>query len=483
MTYLNDRVLVNVDNLHGGNSTYLYTVEYEEVNGDRIKIFEGNVFLDSGTTEKTFDITDIVLNHRWIPNPEVLKNTVSRVANVLLKTKFIVRVYLNSVYEGESDEVILCYKYPHLIKRMYEHCWVGDEGLNVELQGRKEDGTFELTPRYPLVNTNQYHFQVVTNSVDSDIINIKPQDGYTTSFEIEEGTVNHTILSLNELLYSDEKIVLPYTTGARDNVGTFNGVDKWINFPPAVGLSSSIQYELYMPTYGQYSKGTLNEGAVLNIPVVIDDAMEKGILNGDPIILNFINGTNGMYYANLYLDTTDMKAGSLEGKTMYFSLSYVAGNDYSLRCRIFMNDIWNPNTCVYISDEKAAFLDDCPSPYYLQWQDRMGSFQSQPFNGKIKFSETFNKLETLNYFEKSKLSGVNVTAKWTIRTDFIPEELYPYYESIFISPYLILYDVENDISYEVKVTGDWAEKYYREGRRMINLELDLEEVVKQKNIY
>lgn len=483
MIYLNDRVLVNVNNLRGNNTTYLYTVEYE-VNGVRTQIFEGNVFLDDKTSEKTFDITDIVLNHRWVPSPEELKNTVSRVANVLLKTKFYVTVYINAPYEGESDDVVLCYKYPHLMKRMYEFCWVGDEGLNVELQGRQEEGTFELPPRYPLVDTQEYYFQVVTNSVESDIINIKPQDGYTTSFEIEADTVNHTIVSLKELLFSDEKARLSYTTGERDNVGKFNGVDKWTNFPPAVNLSSTVQYELYMPAYGEYTKGTLNEGAVLNVPVVIDDTMEKRILAGDPIILNFINGSgNGMYYANIFLDTKDFEPGSLENRTMYFSLSYVAGNDYYLRCVIIMDGVWHPNTCIYASDEKAALLDECPAPYYLQWQDRMGSFQSQPFNGKIKFSESFNKLEILNYFEKSKLSGVNTTAKWTIHTDFIPEDLYPYYESIFVSPYLILYDVENDVSYEVKVTGDWAEKYYREGRRMVHLELNLEEVVKQKNIY
>lgn len=484
MKFLNDRILINVSGLRGSDSTCVYTIDVID-GGNSNTIFIGNVFLASDTTEKTFDITDVVLNYRWIPVSKELENTVSRVAQVPLKVKFrlSVTVSQNTTRTGESDDVILCYKYPHYIKEMYEYCWLDDDALNVELQGRKEDGTFELTPRYPLIDTENYHFQVVTNSVDSDIINIKPQDGYTTSFEINEGTVNHTILSLNELLYSDEKIVLPYTTGARDNCGTFNGVDKWINFPPAVGLSSSIQYELYMPTYGNYSKGTLNEGAVLNIPVVIDDTMEKAILRGEPIILNFVNGTNGMYYANIYLDTKDFKAGFLENKTMNFSIGYVAGNDYSLRCRIFMNDIWNPNTCVYVSDEKAAFLDECPAPFYLQWQDRMGSFQSQPFNGKYKFNIEYDKLDTIDYQDRAKLSGVNTTSKWTIYSDYITESLFPYYESIFVSPYLILYDTKNDISYEVKVSGNWTEKHYREGRKMIYLELELEEVKKQKMIY
>lgn len=492
MTYLNDRVLVTVSDIRGAGKSFLYKVKCT-ANGETTTIFTGNVFVpderdSDGKVNKTFDITDIALNYKWVPKPEELKNTVSRVGEVLLKAVFTVEIYdySNLNYpqsDGTSDDIVLCYKYPHLINRMFEYCWLDDDALNVELQGRREDGTFELTPRYPLIETDKYHFQVVTNSVDSDIINIKPQDGYTTSFEIEDSTVNHVIVALDELLYKSEKTRLPYTTGERDNVGKFDGVNKWTNFPPAVGLSSSIQYELYMPTYGQYRKGTLNEGAILTIPVVIDDSMEKGILRGESIILNFVNGTNGMFYANLYLDTKDFRAGSLEGKTMNFSLGYVAGNGYYLICNIIMSDIWNPNTCIYVSDEKAALLDECPAPYYLQWQDRLGSFQSQPFNGKIKFSESFDRLETLNYFEKSKLSGVNTTAKWRIYSKFIPENLYPYYESIFTSPYLILYDTENDVTYEVKCTGDWAEKYYREGRQMISLELDLEEVVKQKNIF
>lgn len=482
MTYLNDRVIINIPRLNGTNKTYIYTVE----ENDNL-IFIGNVFLKYTQQEKNFDITNLVIDQIWVPDPEALNNTVSRIEEINIKSTFTVKVYrdypTNIIGQGSID-VIKVYKYPHFIKRMYEYCWLEDDALNVELQGRKEDGTFELTPRYPLVNTNQYHFQVVTNSVDSDIINIKPQDGYTTSFEIEGDTTNHIILALDELLYNSEKLRLPYTTGARDNCGTFNGVDKWINFPPAVGLQSSIQYEIYMPRYGAANKGTLQADTYAAIQILIDDTMEKGILAGEPIILNFINGSgSGMYYANLYLDIKDMSTGSLEGKYMYFSLGYVAGNDYSLRCSIVMDNLWTPNTCIYVSDEKVALLDECPAPYYLQWQDRMGSFQSQPFNGKIKFSETFDKLETINYFEKSKLSGVNTTAKWKIRTDYIPEDLYPYYESIFISPYLILYDVENDITYEVKVTGDWTEKYYREGRKMINLELDLEEVKKQKFIY
>lgn len=130
-----------------------------------------------------------------------------------------------------------------------------------------------------------------------------------------------------------------------------------------------------------------------------------------------------------------------------------------------------------------AIFDNCYKRYYLFWQDRMGGYQSQAFLDKITYSESFDVTETQNYQNERKKASIQVQPKWKLNSGWITEKQYPMYESIFVSPILLLYDAYTDRLYEVMVKGDYTEKTFRSEKKMLNLQLDLEAVSKQNIIY
>lgn len=129
-------------------------------------------------------------------------------------------------------------------------------------------------------------------------------------------------------------------------------------------------------------------------------------------------------------------------------------------------------------------FEACYSRYYLQWLDRFGCVQSQPFRENITYSEDFNNEEIVTYEDKRRVSHINVQPKWKLYSGWIKDRLYPYYESIFTSPFLILYDSETNMNYEVIVTDNkYTEKNYNNQKGLINIELNLEAAEKQNMIY
>ena len=68
-----------------------------------------------------------------------------------------------------------------------------------------------------------------------------------------------------------------------------------------------------------------------------------------------------------------------------------------------------------------------------------------------------------------------VQPKWEISSGWIDEEHYPYYESIFISPYLKLYDTEKNVTYLVTITDtSFTEKNWKNSKQLLNITLNLE---------
>lgn len=165
-------------------------------------------------------------------------------------------------------------------------------------------------------------------------------------------------------------------------------------------------------------------------------------------------------------------------------------NDYNYLTAISLYDLTLNTvpmdfvTNVSVDDNVIANLDRCPANYYLMWQDRAGSFQSQPFDMVNTFSETFNREYITDYKGNKKPNTIIIEPKMKIQTGFIDQSLYPYYESIFTSPRLVLYDTKEDKSYLVNVTGDYIEKTFKnQSRQMFNLQLDLEYSKQQNIIY
>lgn len=140
---------------------------------------------------------------------------------------------------------------------------------------------------------------------------------------------------------------------------------------------------------------------------------------------------------------------------------------------------------IWYAGDEVAKVDNCPAKYYLMWQDRAGSFQSQPFDKISTYSESFDREYITNYKGVKRPTTITTSPKIKIQTGYIDEKLYPYYESIFTSPYLLLYDFKEDKSYLVNVTGsDYIEKTFKnQSRQMFNIQLDLEFAKNQNMVY
>ena len=132
---------------------------------------------------------------------------------------------------------------------------------------------------------------------------------------------------------------------------------------------------------------------------------------------------------------------------------------------------------------KIATFDSCYKRYYLFWQDRFGGYQSQAFNEYATYSESFNIVETQNYKNERNKSNIQIQPKWKLSSGWIGEEVYPLYESIYVSSILLLYDSQEDKLYEVTIKGDYTEKTYRSEKKLLNITLDLEAISKQQIIY
>lgn len=142
---------------------------------------------------------------------------------------------------------------------------------------------------------------------------------------------------------------------------------------------------------------------------------------------------------------------------------------------------------LYIYDDynggRIGVFDSCYSRYYLMWQDRFGGYQSQPFLDNITFSEEFDVTESQNYRNERNKATIQVQPKWKLNSGWIAENVYPLYESIFVSPILILYDSQEDVSYKVIANGSYTEQTYKNQKKMLNIQLDLEAISKQDIIY
>lgn len=150
-------------------------------------------------------------------------------------------------------------------------------------------------------------------------------------------------------------------------------------------------------------------------------------------------------------------------------------------------DIWLVNELYQYPNNfryaKVAIFERCYSRYYLFWQDRFGSFQSQPFSESTDYSEDIKVDEIQNYMNIRRRANVTVQPKWKITSGWIKESLYPYYESLYISPVLKLLDTKYDQVYDVIFNGNYVEKNYRNQKKLINITLDLEQTNTQNILY
>jgi hypothetical protein len=127
----------------------------------------------------------------------------------------------------------------------------------------------------------------------------------------------------------------------------------------------------------------------------------------------------------------------------------------------------------------------CPKGYFLQWRDRWGSLQCQPFNKVNEYSEDIEASEITNYYGKRSIYKTENQPTFKINSGWIDTDVYPVYEGIFVSPTLKLYDADTDTSYDVILKDrSYTEKTFEnQQHQMFNLTLNLELSSKQTILY
>jgi len=504
MKYLNERIKAEFSNILPVARMLQYRVYrlksgYTQIDTSDSRtydiIFFGNTYKSTTDYTLSIDITDIVRNDMWTPTEDALYNTLDRFAN---ENKLINAYYVEIPEEDALSaqiQVAKVYPYPHYIAAMQDNVffdWTESTGsASFPLQGRYSDGgkgKYHLMPRYPYISTDNYRM-ILASEVGTGLSSYTAQfrGGLSGSFTVPFVSPTSDITYTLENLYNNAtpRVVTSAFGSPVTPVGKFiidNNSEGIVINENEQGLSCYCML-VYVPsgtvTIGErFTKST----GVGRLTVTQDFINKSGNLRllFSPSSL-FIN-PSVLKYDSVPVTFTNLEVG--QHITFNFTPQEVHHGTWSITNQSIPIPFDALPTQLEIAGDYVAQIDNCPTRYYLQWQDRMGGFQSQPFNDKYTYSESFETETLTDYQGRKRLSNVGVTGKFKINTDWIKEDLYPYYESIFTSPVLFLYDTKEDKRYSVLVTdSDYTEKTFSNQKKLFNLTLNLELNNKQNIVY
>ena len=199
--------------------------------------------------------------------------------------------------------------------------------------------------------------------------------------------------------------------------------------------------------------------------------------------ISMIFNTGNSTIMNISFD--ERLTSSTGAKTLGFATKKMYGLWIGLS-HLFTNVTDNGNGKVgrlKLNNESFAIIDMCPAPYYIKWQSRYGSFNSYGLFGRRLQKNDYTKELTTNYRGYTKPISTKVTQSWNVSTGWIPEEDVKHFESLFVSPYISLYDTRQYTTYSVIMKDNTFEEktYINNGKKMVslsfNLELDKQELI------
>ena len=499
MYYLDENIEVTVTGITSSNKTCKYEIRTLVPTGtsmDYVTVFTGNCFIPTGETTHTFYLTNIL-------NELFYKDDSEQVSG---RTSLITPVYVSFNDSGTmrtSNSVIVYMTKRYGFRKQILNTPVFDytdgsvsSRTEVLLQGYNPTSGYMLTPKYPYISTDKYSLKTAWETGFSNTNKSVYAGGgisltgntYQIGYLRKPTTIiSHTLSDLYSNMNERKKITWN-ASPTYDMVEVTEG--DWyfktkdeIQFGQHgvyVGLGDSL------PGFITLYESSTDEGRDYLIPFVVTGEILE---HGDYHILIYFE--DGSYEAGIDITYDSYSLSENIGKTVY--LHFTTDNSQQ-GCLIVRNlefygmldstqDGYLYHNSSHPENSTFMIIEKCPSRFYLQWRDRGGSYQSQPFNDYVTYSETFNRNETQNYQGIRKQSTIGVQPKWRINSDWITEDVYPIYESIYTSPSLILYDTQEDEAYKVIVTGDYVEKTYKNQKTLFNINLDLESANNQKFRY
>lgn len=515
MQYIDDKVILIVSPIHigeAGTYTYrLYRGEYQKdwTPGIGELIFVGKAFLQPSDTVLKIDVTDIIADQKWIPTDmtDDYYYTDSKQVDIISEYYLTLDIDREFATSG-SIGVANIYRYPNRKVYMNQDLHIYREANydTLLLQGYDPITTDSaLTPRIPYISTDKFPLMFTyqcRRGADTSKYRIT-YDGRVykrTPFTLNmvSGETFYKI-SLRDLFAGTSlrhtEIVPIEHYGVDIHVDDYG--QNWDHADDTEWVTEQFLKPMELRWFDDQGNNIGNAGfdPGETEPVTYDIAWAPGLGHKSSYIDIFIDDNRDDFNRlrltipdyisqinNINFKITVDPYNESGYQIRVHNIQFITYNEVEIEANKAPITIKELNTII---SAVLANVDICPSRYYLLWQDRYGSFQSQPFEKVDTYSESFERSEIRNYRNARRNAQIQIQPRWQINSNWIEEAKYPFYESIFTSPYLVLYDTKEDAKYNVLVTeSDYVEKTSKNQRKQLfNLTLNLELDRKQNILY
>ena len=476
------------------SGVYRYDVS---INGELV--FVGNTYLEANENP-IIDVTDIIKNYVGVNRPPF--DTAAKKSSVYKSID--VKLYINDTSYTQSSDVFMIYENPQYNSKVSTTILDTFVTQNIHtmpmLQGW-DYGANEgyLLPTYPAMQSDSFTFDMVCGYQNMPMINqftINYNNGLThqpTYVNIAGNGVYQYSVPMSTLLRGvseDITITSPvsdyfypsakgWVVTQDDNIlkvqnKTNIAIDEAVVTYTSRGLAFVEPITNTSPVSGVFA-GTVTiafDPAFMPNSIRVElkkSGVRVNIITFTPTQLpsniNSAEATFGVAYNSIseYNNTVTMQA------TINYTKSATI-------CDATSMDVltWSPVNSNQRYKYTIAKFDN-QSRYFLKWKDRYGMPQCQPFGGTTKYSESITKNTITDYKNTKKIIDISNTPKWLLNSKWIKQEYYPFYESIFVSPYLQLYDAKEDKLYNVILTNtEYDEKTFNnQNRQLFNMQLEV----------
>lgn len=478
MKTLDERIKFVFDNeAEQAHPAGMYVYRLKRVGYPDNTIFVGNFYYNGTDDTITFDMTELIQSDGFSIKEDAFNIDDIELQPYLLNNKIVNRYYIEIIWDEDDEEIedstpeyiakVYTYKNKKLdINTPFFVPGYEEDKISITLQGYKDDASPVLIPHYPMFGVAD---EQLSNICPFGMSFMKGSDVQSIPMVFETGTYKRSF-TLTPTNYSFTYI--SDSAHIASHVGILATNDGTLKVGATISAGTylvQVTRGIYTYIYARYPQG--DESTDYPFPycfVLVNNSQNKSVTDTSVDYTNI--NTNGKMYARMAQPTT---------------AEYVY-DDYDSTPDVQYYSIYNTRLAdagKVVGGTVQAIFDVCPKRYYLFWQDRYGSFQCQPFSDKSQYSESFDRTEISDYQNRRSNATIQVQSRWKIESDWIAEELYPYYESIFTSQILFLYDTQQNRKFSVLVTGDYTEKTYKNQKRLINLSLELEAASKQNIIY
>lgn len=163
------------------------------------------------------------------------------------------------------------------------------------------------------------------------------------------------------------------------------------------------------------------------------------------------------YQNPLYSNNTPYKFGSMVPRLPKTNKIGYPQTSVTLEYIYILSNI-SGNKIKYNNNVILKIDENCIAPYYLIWILKSGSYQAQPFKGNCTYTETVTNNYKLSIDDQKDIANQTLNRKWNLKSENLTDIEYKYFMDILTSPYLLLYDSENDEAIYVNCTDNSKEQ-------------------------